>query len=160
MSQRALFALFRDVSTVAGVVGRLHDLGISDDDIVIMSNIPYTPKMLGLSSKPGKIGGFALIGAVLGVATAIFLTAGIFLLYPLIQGGQPLIPIPPSIIVTFEVTMLGTMWATFLGLLVINRFPVFGRPAYDVRVSEGEIGVVVQGEFHSERASEVDQSRK
>ena len=55
-------------------------------------------------------------GAILGLAAGVFLTVGIFLLYPLVQGGQPIVPFPPTLIVLFEVTMLGMMWAAFFGM--------------------------------------------
>jgi mono/diheme cytochrome c family protein len=72
------------------------------------------------------------------------LLAAAFLLYPLLQGGQPVLPIPPSLIITIEVTLLGTMWTLFFGFFVVNRLPAFGRPVYDGRITLGKIGVVVR----------------
>jgi mono/diheme cytochrome c family protein len=144
MDERSLLALFHEVTPAADAIARLRDMGIPDEDVAVMSGRPYQPQILGRPRIRGKMGRIALVGAILGVLTAVFLTAGIFLLYPLIQGGQPLVPIPPSLIITFEVTMLGTMWASFLGFVVVNRFPVFGRPVYDARITADSIGVLAQ----------------
>jgi mono/diheme cytochrome c family protein len=143
MAKYGLLGLFSEVASAADAIDGLHDLGIPDGRISVMSGMPYQGEMLGRPRVRTKMSRVALGGAILGVLTALFLTAGIFLLYPLVQGGQPIVPIPPSLIVTFEVTMLGTMWVTFLGFVVLNRLPVFGRPAYDARVTAGDIGVLV-----------------
>ena len=100
-------------------------------------------KCLGAGTKNTRMKPIVLVGAILGLLAAIFMTAGIFLLYPLDQGAQPTIPVPPSLIVLFEVTMLGTMWSAFFGFLFVNRFPTFGEPVYDRRITTGEIGVLV-----------------
>jgi mono/diheme cytochrome c family protein len=143
MAKCALLGLFPEVASAADAIEGLHSLGIPDGRISVMSGTPFQAKMLGRPRVRTKMSLVSLGGAILGVLTALFLTAGIFLLYPLVQGGQPIVPIPPSLIVTFEVTMLGTMWVTFLGFLVLNRLPVFGRPVYDTRITAGDIGILV-----------------
>jgi mono/diheme cytochrome c family protein len=143
MAKCALLGLFPEVASAADAIEGLYSLDIPDGRISVMSGTPYQAKMLGRPRVRTKMNLVSLGGAILGVLLALFLTAGIFLLYPLVQGGQPIVPIPPSLIVTFEATMLGTMWVTFLGFLVLNRLPVFGRPAYDARITAGDIGVLV-----------------
>jgi mono/diheme cytochrome c family protein len=146
MAKYGLLGLFPDVASAADAIEELHGLGIPDGRISVMSGTPYQAKMLGRPRVRTKMSLVSLGGAILGVLIALFLTAGIFLLYPLIQGGQPIVPIPPSLIVTFEATMLGTMWVTFLGFLVLNRLPVFGRPAYDTCITAGDVGVLVHAD--------------
>ena len=144
MADISLFGLYRDLAPAAETIEQLRRLGMRDEQITVLSGIPYRPEMLGRPRLRGGVGRIALLGAILGMLTGLFLTAGIFLLYPLEQGGQPLVPIPPSLIILFEVTMLGTMWAAFFGLLVLNRLPVFRTKIYDPRISQGYIGVVAQ----------------
>ena len=146
MTERLLFGLFREATPAANAIEQLRELGIPDDQVTVMSGIPYEPAMLARPAVRGRLGRITLLGAVLGAFLALVLSAGLFLLYPLVQGGQPIVPIPPSLIVLFEVTMLGTMGLTFLGFWIVNRFPVFGRPAYDLRITAGSIGVVAQVE--------------
>ena len=143
MADIHLLGLFNNVEAAADAIARLHKLGVSDEKILVLSGSPYKPEMLGRPHHHGKVGLASLGGALLGVLLAAFLTAGIFLLYPLYQGGQPLIPIPSSLIIFFEVTMLGTMWASFFAMLVLSGLPVFKDQPYDPRITEGYIGVQV-----------------
>ncbi len=142
-----LLGLFREPTPVADALDKVRQLGIPDEDITVLSGIPYRPEMLGRPTPRNLVGKIASAGAILGVLTAGFLTIGVFLLYTLNVGGQPLItPGPPIFIVLFELTMLGTMWSAFFGLLVANRFPIFKRQVYDPHITEGYIGVQVNVE--------------
>ena len=65
--------------------------------------------------------------------------------FPLLNAIKDhIIPIPPMLIVTFELTMLGTMWMAFFGMLISNRFPVFKKQAYHPSISGDSIGVLVE----------------
>jgi len=144
MTERLLLGLFQEATPTADAIEQLRELGIPDDRVTVMSGIPYDPEVLSRPPARGRLGRISLLGAFLGVLLAFVLSAGLFLLYPLVQGGQPIVPIPPSLIVLFEITMLGTMGVTFAGFVILNRFPVFGRPVYDLRVTAGSIGVVAR----------------
>ncbi len=144
MSRYVLLGLFHEATPTANTIEQLRAVGISDDQVTVMSGMPYRPEMLGRPRHRGRVWRFAIVGALLGAATALFLTVGVWLLYPLVQGGQPITPIPPTLIIAFEVTMLGTMWASFLSMLFENRFPAFKSQLYDPRVTEGHIGVLLE----------------
>jgi hypothetical protein len=45
-------------------------------------------------------------------------------------------------VVTFELTMLGLLISTFLGVLVETISPSFGPQGYDARITDGQIGVL------------------
>jgi mono/diheme cytochrome c family protein len=109
-----------------------------------MSGIPYHEEMLGRPREPRPVLAITLLGAGLGLIFGLFLSVGIFLLYPLHQGGQPVVPIPPTLIILFETTMLGAMLAAFFGLLGASRFPAMKEQIYDPRITEGHIGVLAE----------------
>jgi mono/diheme cytochrome c family protein len=156
MSEDLLLGLFHEPTPAATAVEQLHDLGIPEQDLTVMSGVPYEPEMLGRPPIRGRLTWLVLLGAVLGVITALSLTLGTFVLYPLLQGGQPLVPVPPSVIILLEITLLGIMWSAFFGFIVLNRFPVFGRPAYDPRITAGEIGILAKLDAQSiARAEEI-----
>jgi mono/diheme cytochrome c family protein len=165
VAENLLLGLFQEVTPVADTVERLRQLDLTDEKITIMSGVPYEPEMLARPPLRGQLGLITLLGALLGFLISLSLTVGIFLLYPLIQGGQPLVPVPPSLIIVFEVTMLGTMWGAFFGFLLVNRFPAFGRPAYNPQITAGDIGLLVRVDeqlvpqaervFHEEGAHDV-----
>lgn len=138
-----ILALFETVDQAADAVERLHGLGVPDAEITVMSGVPYDAEAFGRPPAPDRVTKIGAFGGALGVALALFLTAGIYLLYPLMQGGQPLIPIPPSLVIIVEVAMLGLMTAAFVGFLVVNRLPLFGRPVYHPSITAGAIGLHV-----------------
>jgi mono/diheme cytochrome c family protein len=144
MAAIQLLGLFHEAEPTADTIEHLRNLGMTDEQITVMSAMPYSAEMLGRPRVKTWLPQVALAGAVLGAVTAGFLTVGIFILYPLGQGGQPIIPIPPSLIVFFEVIMLGTMWATFFGLLLRNGFPDMREGPYDPRITEGHVGVLAE----------------
>jgi hypothetical protein len=144
MATTQLLGLFHEATPTADTIEQLRGLGVAHEKITVISGMPYRADMLGRPRPRVRLGQAALLGAGLGLLTALFLTVGIFLLYPLSQGGQPLVPIPPSLIVLFEVTMLGTMWATFFGFVIGNRLPIFKLQLYDPRITEGHVGVLAE----------------
>ncbi len=144
MADIQLLGLFYQPESAAASIDGLRALGITDSQITVLSNAPYKGEMLGRPKPKGKVGRFSFFGALLGISLGLFLSVGIWLLYPLRQGGQPIVPIPPTLIVLFEATMLGTMWAAFFGMLAESRFPKFRRTIYDRRISDGFIGVAVE----------------
>lgn len=141
-----MLGLFYEPASAAAAIEQLRALGVSDDQMTVLSNAPFKHQILGRPKPKGRVGRIALFGALLGLSLGIFLTLGIFVLYPIEQGGQPIVPIPPSLIILFETTMLGTMWASFFGLLGESRLPIFKRQIYDPRITEGLIGVAVSSE--------------
>jgi mono/diheme cytochrome c family protein len=144
MMDTLVLGLFGEVTEAADAIEQLRGLGLADHQITVMSGTPYEPEMLARPRAQTPLRRIVALGAVLGLLVALFLTAGIFVLYPLIQDGQPLIPVPPSLIIVFEVVMLGTMGMAFLGFLFVNRFPAFGNPMYDRRITRDAIGVLVE----------------
>jgi mono/diheme cytochrome c family protein len=144
MAESFLLGLFHEATPTADTLEQLAALGIDESKITVMSDVPYRPEILGRRPTYERLFPIALIGAVGGLLTALFLTVGTPILTPVHVGGQPVIPIPPSLIITFELTMLGTMLATFAGLIAETRFPAFGGKVYDHRITEGHIGILVQ----------------
>jgi len=136
-----LLALFEDVDPAAHGIEKLHEMGIHDEHINVLSGIPIKAAILGRPAPKTNVPGIGLIGAGLGFCLGIFLLQGIPLLYPLHVGGQGLYPIPPTLIITFEMTMLGLMGFSFLGMLFESRFPSFDAVHYAPEVSDGKIAI-------------------
>jgi mono/diheme cytochrome c family protein len=144
MADDVLLALFDDLDPVPDTVRKLRQMGLPDDRVTVMSSVPYDPQMLARPPVRDRMPRVALLGAILGLVTTVSLLAAAFLLYPVVQGGQPIVPIPPSLIIAIEVTLLGVMWTIFFGFFVVNRLPVFGRPVYNGRITLGKIGIAVR----------------
>ena len=70
--------------------------------------------------------------SVLGAATALGLIYWVGAIsYPLVIGGKPLFDFSYSIPVTFELTILFTAFATFLGMWGINGLPRLYHPSFN-----------------------------
>src|SRR6266487_5099384 len=143
MSDSATFlAVFGDFEPASKGVDKLHELGVSDEQLNVISGIPVKAAILGRPSAITYASRIALFGALLGMSLGIFLIYGIPYLYPLLVGGQPIFPVPQGIIITFEMTMLGLMGFAFIGMFVDSGFPSYTPKEYVPEISDGKIVVL------------------
>ena len=87
-----LLAMFEDVEPASEGVEKLQQLGLSDDDMNVISGIPVKNTILGRPSAITYVSRIGLFGAILGMFLGIFFIYGIPYLYPLLVGGQPMCP--------------------------------------------------------------------
>jgi hypothetical protein len=141
---RVHLALFKEnaIDEAAEAVARLRKLGVHDKDIAVLSGVPFKQSILDRPMSWTNIGIFSILGALGGIAISLLLNFGTPLLYPIRVGGMPLLSIPPTIVLTFELGMLGLMVATFIGVLLEMITPTYGPKAYSPRITDGYIGVV------------------
>lgn len=137
-----LLAVFEDFEPASRAIDKLQQLGVSDDDMNVISGIPIKNTILGRPAAITHVSRIALFGAILGLGLGLFLVYGVKFLYPLYVGGQPIFPIPQGIIITFEVTMLGLMGFAFLGMFVDSGFPSYTPKQYTPEISDGKVAVL------------------
>ena len=144
MADFLLLGLFDNVDIAADVVEEVRALGVKDEHVTVLSNVPYTSTFFG--RKPARLWflPFVLGGVATGILLGWFITFRTPAIYPAHVGGQPLTPVPPSAIIFFELIALCTMVATFIGFLLQNRFPILTRQMYDERITDGYLGVEVR----------------
>jgi hypothetical protein len=141
MADTTMLALFSDIDPAANAIEKLHEMGITDDRMEIMSGVPINPRMLGRPHPWTNISRLALGGAVVGFMIGLFLNFGTPALYAVRVGGQSLFPIPPGLILLFEMTMLFALLSTFLGVFLESYFPNYRPLEYVPQISDGKIGV-------------------
>jgi len=139
---RTYLAVFEDIEPAANGIEKLHDLGVTDDQMNVISGIPVRPSILERPSAVTRVATIGFIGALLGMAFGIFLVWGTPFLFPLLVGGQPIYPVPQVLIITFEMTMLGLMLFSFIGMFVDSGFPSYTPKEYIPEISDGRIGVL------------------
>jgi hypothetical protein len=137
-----LLAMFKGIEPAAEGVDKLKQMGLGDDDLNIISGIPVKNTILGRPSVISYVSRIGFMGAVMGVALGIFLIYGIPYLYPLLVGGQPIFPVPQGLIITFEMTMLGLMGFSFIGMFVDSGFPSYTPKEYVPEISDGKIALL------------------
>ncbi len=136
-----LLALFQEVDPASDAVEKLRELGVKDDQMNVISAVPYKEEILSRPKVHTHIPGIALVGALTGFSLAVFLIWGVPVLYPLEVGGQPMFPVPPLLVVGFELIMLIMLTATFLGVFVDSSLPTYKPQLYTPEVSDGKIAV-------------------
>lgn len=143
-------AVFEDMEPAANGIERLHEMGVHDDEINVISGIPIKSTILGRPRALTNVSRIAMSGAIMGFFFGLFLIYGTPYLYTLHVGGQPVYPVPMGWIVTFEMTMLGLMLFAFIGMFVDSGFPSYTPKQYIPEISHGKIAVL----FHCPEGEE------
>ena len=146
-------ALFNEdqVNEAAEAISELHLLGIENEDISVISGIPLSERILGRPMSWTRVPYIAMAGAIAGFIVGALLVFGTQVLYPIHLGDMPNAPIPTSIVVLFELTMLGLLLSTFLGVVVEMISPSFGPAGYDERVTDGKIGILFTSQTEQDK---------
>jgi mono/diheme cytochrome c family protein len=144
MADFMLLGLFNNVEVTADVLDEVRELGVKDDQVTVMSNVPYSSRFFGRQTPHLRFWPFVLGGTLTGLLIATFITFATPDLYKISVGGQGMTPVPPTAIIYFEFVCLFTMIGTFVGFLMDNRFPILVRRMYDERITDGYIGVEVR----------------
>lgn len=139
-----LMALFQEANATADAIDGLHTIGLADDDITVLSGVPYPEGSIGLHVEWLRLPYIVLAGAIGGFIFGIFLSVITPHLYRLDVGGHPPVSFAPAAVITFVFTMMATIISTFFGVLWEMNFPEFGSNYYDKRINEGLIGVMVE----------------
>jgi len=153
MSEGAVhLALFNDIDPATRAIDKLRELGVRDKDMSIISSVPYSDKMLGRPMTWTRVPKLAILGFVIGFVVSLLLNFGTPLQYPIRVGNMPYLPIPTTIVLTFEISMLGLLIFTFLGVIWESAYPSFGPKIYNPEISNGRIAVVFNcpAEIHAQ----------
>jgi hypothetical protein len=142
MPDQTLLAVFPDLDPAAQAIEKLRALGVDDGNMNVISGIPVTEAMLGRPRQWTNVPRLALGGAAAGFLFGLFLAVGTPNLYPVHVGGQPLVPVPPGIVIVFEMTMLLMLIATFVGVFLDSYFPSYRPKEYVAEISDGKIGIL------------------
>jgi len=151
MSGTTMLALFEDLDPAANAIEKLHALGVPDAEISVISGVPVLEAILGRPRQGTNVSRLALGGAIAGFLVGGFLNFGTPQMYTVLVGGQPKLPIPPGMILFFEVTMLFMLLATFLGVFLESYFPNYRRLQYVPEISDGKVGVLFRCAAEDER---------
>lgn len=149
---KTLLALFEDIDPAVAAIDHLREMGISNEQINVISGIPLTERMLGRPRQWSNVPRLATGGAVAGFLIGAFLAFVTPMLYPIQVGGQALIPGPPTIVVLFEMTMLGMLVSTFIGVFLDSTFPSYRPKEYVSEISDGKIAVLFNCPADNEKA--------
>ena len=135
---------FLEVEPAVTALDKLRGLGLSDDEITVRSSLPLSAEILGRPHVKTRLPRISLVSALVGLGLGLFFTVLTPYMYIVRVGGQPIIPVPPTLLLLYEFTMLALIIGTFGGFLVLNRFPSRQPQAYDPQLNDGRINLVVK----------------
>lgn len=138
-----LMALFHESTDTAEVIDELHNMGVPDDKIVVITGMPYPEGALGRHREWLTLPYIVLVGAAAGMLVGLFLAVITPHLYRLDVGGHPPVGFPPAAVIVFIFTMMATIVSTFLGVLWEMNFPRFGPAPYHKLVTDGHLALIL-----------------
>ncbi len=145
---RAVYALYPDGDSAQRAVNALQAAGFPNRDITVVTGEPMEGYRFSEMNQATWLWYIASGGGLLGMSFGTWLSWKTQTAWPLQTGNMPLMSWWPTLIVTFELTMLGAIVATVVTLLFTGGL-LRRRPAlYDPEVTDGKIlvGIENQGE--------------
>jgi molybdopterin-containing oxidoreductase family membrane subunit len=137
----SVMGLFQDEQKTASVIEALSDQPWQIDRV--HSPFPSHKIFDALKLKKSPVGWITLAGGILGFFTGFSLAIYTALEWKLIVWGKPIIAWFPFVIVGFEFTILFSVFANVLGLVVLSGLPDYkGLDKYDPRCSGEHFGIV------------------
>jgi hypothetical protein len=138
--------LFHDPGSALAAAARLRDAGFRAPDLI--SPMPLHGVEEALGQKRSVIRRFTFFGGIVGGLSGFALAAGTAIVYLHPTGGRPIIPFPPFLIITYEMTILFGILATVIGFLVSARLPVIRERVYVPEAAVDRFAVTVACEGH------------
>jgi hypothetical protein len=149
---KALYGLYPSPESAQEAVDELQRRGISDQSITVIASQPHEGFRFSERHRPTWIYWLAAGGGVLGLTAALLLTYVTFTSWPMNVGGMPVVAWFPTVIITFELAMLGAILTAVVSLFVTARLPAIRPAVYDPEVADGKIMVVVEQPQESDAA--------
>src|SRR5215475_1446607 len=139
----AIYGLFDTPDAAQRAFTSLKRSGVPSAGITVVSGEPFEAFEFSHRDHSMILFRLALLGGIIGFISAVALTLGTELAWPLVTGGMPIVAWWPNLVIIFEMTMLGAIVTTVISLLVASKLPSFRQRLYDPAVSDGKILVGV-----------------
>jgi hypothetical protein len=173
MSRRShILALFGDFDEATHTLEALRAAsipGFKMRDVTLKSSIDHPECAEALGRRPVYIQIFSLLGAITGSSLGflgISSAQANFLRQP--RGFFPIVPIPPDMVITYELFILGAVFFTITACLVMWWIHRVRSDLYDVQISVDKIGILVEADppaiarlreiFNSHHALEISET--
>jgi hypothetical protein len=136
-----ILGLFYHADQALNAAGQIKECGAME--ISLMSPVPLEGVEKVLGKKKSSIKRFTFFGTLLGMLTGFILAAGTAVLYILPTGGRPIIPLPPYLVISYEVGILFGVLATIIGFLISVRLPALKARHYSPETHIDKFGILV-----------------
>jgi len=160
MSGRIVIGLFDGVAHAAKGAGALRAGSVPEEQVTTISAVPLPDGAVCRDPRPIRFPFVSIAGWFVGALAGLALALATYLLYPLITGGKAIISVPPTLIVTYEVAMLGALLGTLVAgarEMGLARFRT--RKIHDPRIPEGMILLCARVETEEQERSAIEAMR-
>lgn len=143
----ALFSDFHEAALAIAALRQSHIRGFKMADVTLKSPIEHPECAAELGERPVYIQLFSLLGAVLGSSLGFLLISSAqadFLRQP--RGGFPIVPIPPNMVLTYELFILTSVFFTVIACVIFWKLPGRRSRLYNVEISVDKIGLLVKSD--------------
>jgi hypothetical protein len=155
MAERAgVLASFDYLDSTVDAIHELRKAGFKQ----LRAYMPYPEhhieEAMGYHESPVRV--WTLVGGLTGAAAGFAFTVWTSMDWPLVTGGKPIVAIPTSVVIAFEMTVLFGALATLIGVFVLSRLP-HTKPVvvYDPEFVAGRFGVYVSAD-----GAKLDEARR
>jgi hypothetical protein len=135
----AIYGLYTSPDDAQRAFDNLLAAGIAEKEIVVMSSEPLEEYAFASRDRATVMPWMAVLGAVIGLTGAYLLTSLTQKAWAINTGGMPIVSTYTNLIILFELTMLGAVFATVITLMKTARLPRRLPKFYDPEISQGKI---------------------
>ncbi len=114
--------------------------------VTVFSPIPLVHEMdEAFGEEPDYLRYFTLFGGIAGFTLGVVLSLGTAMLYVLPRGGRPILSAPPTLLISYETTILLGVGMTLLGFFFLARIPCFRHKVDEPACAVDSFGLLVKG---------------
>ncbi len=143
MPDITVLGIFREVDNAARGVQNALKANFSPREIDVITGVPYPDEVWGLPELKSNLRKIAPVFWITGFCVGTLLSIGSAWLYPLPTGGKPIMSLPTSAIIIYEMSMLFGVFASVFGSLKEMGLPDYSKKPYHSKVTEGWPAVTV-----------------
>jgi len=133
--QNSLFGKFIYLDELLDAAHKLNLAGFSFKTFSPIPILHELEEVFGPPAHKRLLRYFTLFGGVTGLIMGFIIVLGTAALYVLPRGGRPIFSITPTLLISYETTILFGVGMTLLGFVFLA-----GLPAFKLRIDEPEIG--------------------
>lgn len=151
---KAVLGLFSYADEMIDAAKMLEGTGY---DITMFSPVPLGHELEhAMGERKNLIKYLTLAGSIMGWCFGLLLTLGTAAMYILPRGGRPIWFLTPSLLLSYETTILIGVFLTLLGFFLFAKLPSYGKKIYDPEVAVDSFGLLVDGSKVKGKQEEIE----
>ena len=151
-----VIGLYKHCDEMLDAAEKLQNAGHKFETITPVPIVPELEARFG--ERPNTIKYITFTGAVTGFCIGLMLALGTAALYPLPRGGRAIWPVTPTVIISYELTILIGVLSTLVFFFILSKLPNYKKQSYDPGVNVDDFGLLV--EVSEDKAGEVESIMK